>query len=121
MGIAMTIEDSWGGKYIIRYGLCHTLILCYIFTSFKCSHIDYLNIFSGDITTAAILHLSGSAPPKLQFTSTDFNSYNTVKTGTITGGDKCDGGRRMKVPTVLPGLGVSPNKEVLKHPLFVIE
>ena len=96
--------------------------LCQTFTSFKCSNIDYLIItFLGDITTAAILHLSGSAPPKLQFTSTDFNSYNTVKTGTITGGDKCDGGRRMKVPTVLPGLGVTPNKEVLKHPLFVIE
>ena len=97
------------------------VIFLIFFTSLKCSHIDHLIIFSGDITTAAILHLSGSAPPKLQFTSTDFNSYNTVKTGTITGGDKCDGGRRMKVPTVLPGLGVTPNKEVLKHPLFIIE
>ena len=79
------------------------------------------NDILGDITTAAILHLSGSAPPKLQFTSTDFNSYNTVKTGTIVGGDKCDGGRRMKVPTVLPGLGVTLNKEALKSPIFVIE
>ena len=75
----------------------------------------------GDITTAAILHLSGSAPPKLQFTSTDFNSYNTVKTGHIVGGDKCDGGRKMKVPTVLPGLGVSPNMDALKSPIFTIE
>ena len=79
------------------------------------------NNISGDITTAAILHLSGSAPPKLQFTSTDFNSYNTVKTGNIVGGDKCDGGRRMKVPTVLPGLGVTLNKEALKSPILVIE
>lgn len=83
-------------------------------------HIDKNDIL-GDITTAAILHLSGSAPPKLQFTSTDFNSYNTVKTGTIVGGDKCDGGRRMKVPTVLPGLGVTTNKDALKSPIFVIE
>ena len=84
------------------------------------SDIDKNDIL-GDIITAAILHLSGSAPPKLQFTSTDFNSYNTVKTGTIVGGDKCDGGRRMKVPTVLPGLGVTLNKEALKSPIFVIE
>ena len=79
-----------------------------------------LQTILGDITTAAILHLSGSAPPKLQFTSTDFNSYNTVKTGVIINGDKCDGGRRMKVPVSVPGLGVKPNKDVLRKPVFTI-
>ena len=88
---------------------------------FPCTYVNYRIDILGDITTAAILHWSGSAPPKLQFTSTDFNSYNTVKTGTIVGGDKCDGGRRMKVHTVLPGLGVTLNKEALKSPIFVIE
>ena len=79
-----------------------------------------LQTILGDITTAAILHLSGSAPPKLQFTSTDFNSYNTVKTGFIINGDKCDGGRRMKVPVSVPGLGVNANKDVLRNPVFTI-
>ncbi len=46
MGIAMTLEDSWGG----------------------------------DITTAAIAHLAHSTPEAFRFTSTDFNSYVTVRT-----------------------------------------
>ena len=45
MGIAMTLEDSWGG----------------------------------DVTTAAIAHLAHSTPEEFRFTSTDFNSYVTVK------------------------------------------
>lgn len=44
LGVAMTIEDSWGG----------------------------------DIATAAISHLAHSTPEKLRFSSTDFNSYNTL-------------------------------------------
>ncbi len=41
--------------------------------------------WGGDITTAAILSLASIAPKKLQFSCTDFNSYNTVKTGNIKG------------------------------------
>ena len=105
----------------IRYFICcSNKELSIYLQAHNIPHIDRIDIL-GDITTAAILHLSGSAPPKLQFTSTDFNSYNTVKTGNIVGGDKCDGGRRMKVPTVLPGLGVTINKDALKSPIFVIE
>ena len=44
LGIAMTIEDSWGG----------------------------------DIATAAISHLAHSTPENLRFSSTDFNSYNSL-------------------------------------------
>ena len=84
VGLAMTIEDTWGG----------------------------------DITTAAILHLAHTAPAKLQFTVTDFNSYNKVSTGTITGADKQDG--LMKLPHG-SGLGVTPNWEVLGKPLFTIK
>jgi hypothetical protein len=32
-----------------------------------------VDTWGGDITTAAILHLAHTAPPKLQFTATDFN------------------------------------------------
>jgi len=84
VGLAMTIEDTWGG----------------------------------DITTAAILHLAHIAPAKLQFTVTDFNSYNKVSTGTISGAAKLDG--LMKLPEG-PGLGVKPNWEVLGQPVFTIK
>jgi len=49
---------------------------------------------------------------------TDFNSYNTVHTGTIAGAEKRDG--RMKLPQG-PGLGVTPNMDVLGEPEFVIQ
>ena len=68
--------------------------------------------------TAAILHLSHSVPSKLCFTVTDFNSYNTVHTGTISGAEKRSG--RMRLPQG-PGLGVQPNMDVLGEPEFVIE
>jgi len=84
VGLAMTIEDTWGG----------------------------------DITTAAILHLAHLAPPKLQFTVTDFNSYNKVSTGLIAGSNKRNG--LMTLPQG-PGLGVTPNWQVLGDPLFTVK
>jgi len=83
LGLAMTIEDTWGG----------------------------------DINTAAILHLAHSVPSKLQFTCTDFNSYNSVSTGRMEGAVMKDG--RMMLPQGL-GLGVEPNMEVLNH-VFTIQ
>ena len=62
--------------------------------------------------------MSHSVPSKLCFTVTDFNSYNTVPTGTITGAEQMDG--RMKLPQG-PGLGVRPNMDVLGEPEFVIQ
>lgn len=85
LGLAMTIEDTWGG----------------------------------DITTAAILHLAHTVPAKLQFTATDFNSYNTVSTGKICGGEKTAGGR-MVLPQG-PGLGVEPDWASLGQPVFTVE
>ena len=82
LGLAMTIEDTWGGE----------------------------------INTAAILHLAASAPKKLQFSSSDLNAYNTVKTGEILTGGKKSGGR-ISVPTS-DGLGVKPNWDVLGEPIM---
>ena len=75
--------------------------------------------WGGDIVTAAILHLASSTPAKLQFSSTDFNAYNTVHTAEIGGGGDDDGKKdgKMKVPT-LPGLGVEPNWKLLGEPLM---
>jgi len=83
LGIAMTVEDTWGG----------------------------------DITTAAILHLSHAVPAKLQFTSTDFNSYNKISTGKMNG-VKMENGR-MTLPTG-NGLGVVPDWEKLGSPVLTI-
>jgi L-alanine-DL-glutamate epimerase-like enolase superfamily enzyme len=75
MGIAMTLEDSWGG----------------------------------DITTAAIAHLAHSTPEEFRFTSTDFNSYVTVRTADGAP-QRVDG--HMSAGTT-PGLGVTPRRDVL--------
>ena len=83
LGIAMTIEDSWGG----------------------------------DIATAAISHLAHSTPEKFRFSSTDFNSYNTIsysegsprrKNGTFTASDK-------------EGLGLNINSKIIGKPVFIIK
>ena len=82
MGIAMTLEDSWGG----------------------------------DIVTAAIAHLAHSTPPEYLFTATDFNSYVTVS---LADGAPRRVNGRMSAGT-LPGLGITPRKDVLGKPLLEI-
>ncbi len=67
LGIAMTLEDSWGG----------------------------------DLATAAIAHLAHSTPAELRFTSTDFNSYNTVQNA--RNAPQRQNGRM--TTTAAPGLG----------------
>ena len=69
LGIAMTIEDSWGG----------------------------------DIITSAIAHLAHSTPEKYRFSSTDFNSYVSVRTA--HGAPRRENGS-MKA-SKRPGLGTS--------------
>ena len=76
--------------------------------------------WGGDINTAAILHLAHTVPSKLLLTVTDFNSYNTVHTGTILGAVKDQAKGRMTLPAG-PGLGVEPNYEALGEPLFIIQ
>ncbi|MEM9700822.1 MAG: cis-3-hydroxy-L-proline dehydratase [Planctomycetota bacterium] len=80
LGIAMTLEDSWGG----------------------------------DIVTAAIAHLAQGAPPELQFSSTDFNSYVTRS---IADGAPRRVNGRMAASTE-PGLGIQPKFEVLGDPVW---
>jgi L-alanine-DL-glutamate epimerase-like enolase superfamily enzyme len=80
LGIAMTIEDTWGG----------------------------------DIVTAAIAHLAHSTPPRLLFSSTDFNSYVTVSIA--EGAPQRDGGR-LTAP-LRPGLGFTPRMEILGKPTY---
>ncbi len=79
LGIAMTIEDTWGG----------------------------------DIATAAIAHLAHSTPPELLFSSTDFNSYVTVRNA--DGAPQRENGR-LAAP-LAPGLGVEPRMDVLGEPV----
>jgi len=83
LGIAMTIEDSWGG----------------------------------DITTAAIAHLAHSTPPEFLFTTTDFNSYVTVSTA--DGAPRRVNGRM--AASTRPGLGITPNMEVLDKPVLTVK
>src|SRR5262249_38400501 len=82
LGIALTIEDTWGG----------------------------------DIATAAIAHLAHSTPPEFLFSTTDFNSYVTVKTA--DGAPQRQQGRL--AASAAPGLGIKPRLEVLGEPVFSI-
>ena len=75
LGLAMTLEDSWGG----------------------------------DITTAAIAHFAHSTPEAFRFTTTDFNSYNTVSNA--VGAPQREQGF-MKA-SESPGLGVTPKADVI--------
>jgi len=80
LGIAMTLEDSWGG----------------------------------DLATAAIAHLAQSTPPELLFSTTDFNSYVTVRTA--DGAPQRINGRM--AASREPGLGIRPIPEVLGSPVL---
>ena len=82
LGIAVTIEDSWGG----------------------------------DVVTAAIAHLAHSTPTGHLFTSTDFNSYVTVRTA--DGAPERVNGRM--AATKAPGLGIEPRTEVLGDPVLAV-
>jgi L-alanine-DL-glutamate epimerase-like enolase superfamily enzyme len=79
LGIALTVEDTWGG----------------------------------DVTTAAIAH---STPPEYLFSSTDFNSYVTVR--------NAEGAPQRKKETLAasqaPGLGIEPRWDVLGDPVFSV-
>jgi L-alanine-DL-glutamate epimerase-like enolase superfamily enzyme len=82
LGIALTIEDTWGG----------------------------------DITTAAIAHLAHSTPTDFLFSSTDFNSYGTVKIA--EGAPQRKYGRLSASDA--PGLGVEPLWDVLGNPILSV-
>jgi L-alanine-DL-glutamate epimerase-like enolase superfamily enzyme len=82
LGVAMTLEDSWGG----------------------------------DIITAAIAHLAHSTPPEFLFTTTDFNSYVTVRIA--DGAPQRVHGRL--AASNRPALGITPMMDVLGKPVLEV-
>jgi len=82
LGIALTIEDTWGG----------------------------------DIVTAAIAHLAHSTPPEYLFSSTDFNSYVTVRNA--EGAPERQNGRL--AAGFAPGLGIEPKWDVLGKAVVLV-
>ncbi len=80
LGIAMTVEDSWGGE----------------------------------IATAAIAHLAHTLPMDLHFQSSAFHEYTKVELA--SGAPELIDGY-MKASD-RPGLGVTPNMDVLGKPVF---
>ena len=72
--------------------------------------------WGGDVATATIAHLAQSTPPELLFTSTDFNSYVTVKTA--DGAPERRNGRLSA--SRQPGLGVTPRMDVLGDPVVIV-
>jgi len=69
--------------------------------------------WGGDITTATIAHLALSTPAEFTFSATDFNSYGTVDIAKDA--PKRVNGRM--APSNRPGLGISPNFDVLGAPV----
>lgn len=69
--------------------------------------------WGGDIITAAIAHLAHSTPEALRFSATDFNSYVTVQNA--SGAPKRINGHM--TASDAPGLGVTPNRDVLGDPV----
>ena len=72
--------------------------------------------WGGDITTAAIAHLALSTPEEFCFSATDFNSYGT-KSIAHGAPHRVDG--RMTASDA-PGLGITPDFDILGEPLFII-
>ena len=72
--------------------------------------------WGGHITTAAIAHLAHSTPTEFLFSSTDFNSYGTVKTA--KGAPQRQSGRMAASKN--SGLGVEPLMDVLGDPVIDI-
>ncbi|MEL7469277.1 MAG: cis-3-hydroxy-L-proline dehydratase [Pseudomonadota bacterium] len=83
LGIAMTIEDSWGGE----------------------------------IATAAIAHLAQSTPAEFHFQSSAFHDYHPVSLA--DGAPRVEGG--VMYASDAPGLGVTPDMDVLGEPVAVLE
>jgi L-alanine-DL-glutamate epimerase-like enolase superfamily enzyme len=70
--------------------------------------------WGSDFITAAIAHLSHSTPDAYRFAATDFNAYVNVKTG--SGLDDKQAGTATAPQT--PGLGITPDFDVLGKPVF---
>jgi L-alanine-DL-glutamate epimerase-like enolase superfamily enzyme len=72
--------------------------------------------WGSDFITAAIAHLSHSTPDDYRFAATDFNAYVDVKTG--SGLDDKQAGSARAPET--PGLGITPDFDVLGKPVLEV-
>jgi L-alanine-DL-glutamate epimerase-like enolase superfamily enzyme len=72
--------------------------------------------WGSDFITAAIAHLSHSTPDEFRFAATDFNAYVDVKTG--SGLDDKQAGAATAPDA--PGLGITPDFDVLGKPVFEV-
>jgi L-alanine-DL-glutamate epimerase-like enolase superfamily enzyme len=72
--------------------------------------------WGSDFITAAIAHLSHSTPGEFRFAATDFNAYVDVKTG--SGLDDKQAGTA-RAPDG-PGLGITPDFDVLGEPVLEV-
>ena len=73
--------------------------------------------WGGDIVTAAIAHLTHSTPEKFRFSSTDFNSYNTLSYS--SGSPKRKNGKFVASENY--GLGLTIKDKIIGKPLFKIK
>ena len=73
--------------------------------------------WGGDIVTAAIAHLAHSTPEKFRFSSTDFNSYNTLSYS--IGSPKRKNGKFVASENY--GLGLTIKDKIIGKPLFEIK
>ena len=73
--------------------------------------------WGGDIITAAIAHLAHSTPERYRFSSTDFNSYVTVRNA--SGAPQREDGRMAASPDA--GLGIAPDFDSLGSPVAVYQ
>ena len=73
--------------------------------------------WGGDIATAAIAHLAHSTPEKYRFSSTDFNSYNSI---TYTSGSPQKKNGKMQASNDF-GLGIKIKEEMLETPIIKIK
>ena len=62
------------------------------------------------MTTAAILHLASTVPPKLLFRTANFMSYNAIKVGKVAAKEGLtDDGLKLSLPENVQGLGFEPD------------
>ena len=73
------------------------------------------DVWGGDVVTAALAHLAASTPVHALLNTTDLHNYNTVHFA--AGAPVADGGR-LHVSDA-PGLGVTPDEDVLGEPVAV--
>lgn len=72
--------------------------------------------WGSDFVTAAIAHLSHSTPEEYRFAATDFNAYVDVKTGSGLDDKQAGSARAPEAP----GLGITPDFDILGKPVFEV-